>query len=324
MKNRLPNFLLLATALLGCEQGKQPSAVIYSPDRVEQAVPFAPGVISTAEQSEFDLMFSEDGLTAWFSRRAPGEKQKIYETHFAGGQWSEAVVCPFSTDRDEAPSITPDGKYFFFGSERPIPGQPNKGNFDTNIWMMSKEGSGWSTPVPLPYPINDVQAEGEQWPSSNNSFLSAVSNGKFYYSTMVRGDSAIRLYEVEFRNNQFTAPVEIKGLFEEEKYWVYSPVVSPDGNYLVFNSFGAPGGTGGEDLFVSEKTKTGWSRARPMGAMVNTTDEEGGPRFSRDGKYFFFTRAANLGNYEYGEWDILYLETEFLQLDSLFLSGGGS
>jgi hypothetical protein len=51
---------------------------------------------------------------------------------------------------------------------------------------------------------------------------------------------------------------------------------------------------------------------------INSKDEESGPVFSRDGKYFFFTRAANLGNYEYGEWSIYFMETKALNLPSLF------
>ena len=98
---------------------------------------------------------------------------------------------------------------------------------------------------------------------------------------------------------------------------MYSPVVSPDGNYLVFNSYGAPGGLGGEDLFVCKRTKTGWSKAKPIGRKINTKNEESAPRFSRDGKYFFFTRAENLGNFEFGEWDIFYIETASLNLEGL-------
>lgn len=263
-------------------------------------------------------MFSPDGLKAYFSRRAPQEKQKIYETAWVDGTWSTPTVCVFSTDRDEAPSITPDGKLFFFGSERPVPNKPNKGNFDMNIWMMKKGEDEWSEPEPLPFPINDVQVEGEQWPSSNNNFLFPIDNETFYYSTMVRGTTTIQLFRTEYKNGAFTTPVEITGLFEDAKYWIYSPVVSPDGQYLVFNSYGAPGGTGGEDIFVAQKTANGWSRARPIGVKINSTDEESGPRFSRDGKYFFFTRAKNLGNYEYGEWGIFYIETEFLELEKLF------
>jgi Tol biopolymer transport system component len=296
----------------------QTNTVNYAAEKVTEPVPFAEGVISTKENSEFEIMFSPNGLKAYFSRRAPDEKQKIYETDFVDGHWNEPTVCDFSIDRDEAPSITPDGQLFFFGSERPIPGKPNKGNFDMNIWMMKKQNEGWSEPSPLPFPINDVQVEGEEWPSSNSNFFFALDDETFYYSTMVRGTQSIKLYETKYRNGEFSTPVEISGFFDDDKYWVYSPVVSPDGKYLIFNSYGAPGGSGGEDLFVSMRTENGWSKARSIGTTVNSEDEESGPRFSRDGKYFFFTRAKNLGNYEYGEWDIFYIETRYLRLSSLF------
>lgn len=312
-------ILLCFGLLISCSpKEKEIPSMKYTENTIDQAVPFAPGIISTEVNSEFEIMFSPDGKTAYYSRRAPGEKQKIYESNFVEGEWTPSKLCDFSTDRDEAPSITPDGNLFFFGSERPIPGKPNKGNFDMNIWMMKKQDDKWSVPEALPFPINDVQQEGEEWPSSNNNFLSALDNETFYYTTMERGSKAIKLYETKLVDGSFSAPIEIKGLFEDEKYWVYSAVVSPDGNYLVFNSYGAPGGAGGEDIFVAKRSSDGWSKAQAIGAKVNSMAEESAPRFSRDGKYFFFTRAENLGNYEYGEWSIFYLETAYLELDRLF------
>ncbi len=309
---------LFALILLGCQSQEQSNSVEYTKDRVTDAIPFAKGIISTDENSEFEIMFSPNGLKAYFSRRAPGEKQKIYETEFVNGSWREPIVCEFSIDRDEAPSITPNGKLFFFGSERPIPGKPNKGNYDMNIWMMEKVNEGWGPPKPLPFPINDVQVEGEEWPSSNNNFFFPLDDETFYYTSMVRGTKSVKLFETKYKDRAFTDPIEIIGIFEDDKYWIYSAVVSPDEKYLVFNSYGAPGGTGGEDIFVSKRTANGWSLAKPIGMKVNSKDEESGPRFSRDGKYFFFTRAENLGNYEYGEWGIYFIETEYLALDKLF------
>lgn len=156
-----------------------------------------------------------------------------------------------------------------------------------NVWMMEREGDGWSEPTPLPEPINSVQEEGEQWPSSNNNFVFTNDNRTFYFTTMMRGSESIKLYTTQFDGTTFTDPEEVSDIFEDEKYWVYSAVISPDGNYLVFNSYGIPNSGGGEDLFVSKKTESGWSRAQPMGALINTADEESSPRFSRDGKYFF-------------------------------------
>lgn len=308
----------MAIALSGCKSTSRQTTVWYSREKVVVAAPFAPGIISTKENSEFDLTFSPDGLKAYFSRRAPEQKQKIYETSFRNGQWSEPVLCTFSTGRDEAPSLTPNGQKFFFGSERPIPGKPNLGNFDMNIWMMDNTPSGWSEPVPLPFPINEVQIAGEEWPSSNNSFLFAADNETFLFTTMKRGEKAISLYQTTWTDGTFSEPVEIRGLFDDERLWVYSAVISPDGKYLLFNSFGAPGGSGGEDIFVSKRTGSGWSRAKPIGQMVNSKNEDAGPRFSRDGKYFFFSRSENLGNDTYGEWDIFYIETQYLNLEKLF------
>lgn len=316
MKSKV--LITIVVLSLGCSEKRSTSSTDYSTEVISEARPFAAGIISTEANSEFQIMFTPDGQKAYFSRRAPEEKQKLFETNFENGVWTEPVICSFSTDRDETPSISNDGEYFFFGSDRPIPDKPNKGNFDMNIWMMKKTEFGWGVPQPLPFPINDVQVEGEEWPSSNNNFLSQIGGDKYYFTTMVRGTNAMKLFETKFSNGEFSQPTEIKGLFDDEKYWVYSPVVSADGNYLVFNSFGAPGGFGGEDIFVAKRTPNGWSKAVSIGVKVNSKDEESGPRFSRDGKYFFFNRAKDLGNYEYGEWDIFYIETEFLQLEDLF------
>jgi hypothetical protein len=311
-------FVLFIFLAFACDNVQKESSVQYATETISEAMPFAKGIISTEENSEFEIAFSPDGLKAYFTRRAPDEKQKIYETEFNDGKWTTPKISKFSTDRDETPSITPDGELFFFGSERPIPNKPNKGNFDMNIWMMKSTVDGWGEAGPLPYPINDVQIEGEEWPSSNNNFFSPLNNETFYYSTMLRGSNSIQLFEVSYKDDEFSEPIKIDGLFDDSKYWIYSPVVSPDGNYLLFNSYGVPGGRGGEDLYVSKRIQDGWSKAKPVGDIINSKDEEGGARFSRDGKYFFFTKGKNLEDSDSGDWDIYYIETEYLGLDQLF------
>lgn len=310
-------IFLTTLVFMGCNEGLQVPEVNYYNHEIATPIPFAEGIISTYENSEFDLTFSVDGLKVYFSRRKPNEKQKIYESEFKDGTWSTPKITSFSTDRDETSFITPDGKFFFFGSERPIPNKPNKGNFDMNVWMMSKTKTGWSEPKPLPEPINDVQIENEQWPSSNNNFLFSNDGKTFYFTTMMRGSKSIKLYETNFDGINFSQPKAIEGLFDDEKYVVYSAVISPDGKFLIFNSYGVPDGAGGEDIFVSKQTENGWSKAKSIGQLVNTKHEESSPRFSRDGKYFFFSRAQNLGNDEYGEWDIFVVETKFLKLDEI-------
>lgn len=310
--------LIAMIGILNAYGQQQPASIAYSKEEVSVSTPFAAGVISTKENSEFELTFSVDGRKVYFSRRAPEGKQMIFETTFENGQWTPPTRADFSTDRDETPYITPNGKYLFFGSERPIPDQPNLGNFDMNVWVMERTATGWSDPKPLPAPINAVQRAQEEWPSSNNNFLFTNDNKEFYFTTMRRGTTGIKLYRSTFDGETFSEPIAIEGLFEDEKAWVYSAIISPDGNYLVFNSYEAPGGEGGEDIFVAQKVRNGWSRARSIGKLVNTQNEESSPRFSRDGKYFFFSRAEKLGNSEYGEWSIFFIETKFLQLAAQF------
>ncbi len=317
---KIPKLLYLSLLIgcLSCSNSPKIPEFRYTQEEISSPIPFAEGVISTPDNSEFELAFSADGRKVYFSRRAPQGKQMIYESDFLDGAWSTPQLAPFSTSRDETPFIAPNGNFLFFGSERPIPGKPNKGNFDMNIWMMERTDNGWSEAKPLPEPINDVQVEGEEWPSSNSNFIFSNDNKTFYFTTMMRGTAAIKLYETNFDGKDWSEPRPIDGFFEDEQYWVYSAVVSPDGKYLVFNSFGAPGGQGGEDIFVAQKTAQGWSKAQSIGSLVNTTDEESSPRFSRDGKYFFFSRAENFGHYEYGEWSIYFVETKFLHLEELF------
>ena len=236
----------------------------------------------------------------------------------AGGQWAAPRVAPFSTDRDETPFVSPDGQTLFFGSGRPLPGRPSQGSFDMNIWQVPKTANGWGAPVPLPEPINQVQVAGEKWPSSNANFLFTLDGKAYYFTTMVRGTTAIEVYATTRANGAFSPPEKITGLFADPKYWKYSAVLSPDGRYLLFNSYGAPGGAGGEDIYLSRRTPTGWTPARGLGALVNTPAEESSPRFSPDGRYFFFGREIKTDPKKDGIWDIYYLETDALRFGKLF------
>ncbi len=313
---------LISVAALGAvactaEREPGPAGVRYADGPVTEATPFFPGVINS-EHNEFDLALTPDGKGLYFTRRVEGEPQKILYSEFDGASWSAPVLAPFSTDRDETPAVSPDGRYLHFGSQREIPGRPNLGGFDMNVWRVERTEDGWSAPEPLPEPINLVQKEGENWPVAGNNLFSTVDGVTYYFTTMYPGAGAIELYATDFDGNTYSEPQRIDGLFEEEGVWIYSAFLSPDGKYLFFNSYDAPGGTGGEDIFVARKTPAGWSKAVNLGPMVNSTGEESSPRFSPDGRYFFFTHADRFGEDDYSDWDIFVIETRYLGLETLW------
>ena len=305
-----------STLLSSCSES-EPEAVRYSDGPVTVATRFFPGSI-TSEHNEFDLALMPDGRRIYFTRRIEGEVQKILYSDFDGTDWSDPVLAPFSTDRDETPAVSPDGRFMHFGSQREIPGRPNLGGFDMNVWRMEWTADGWSDPVPLPAPLNLVQAEGENWPVAQNNLMSTIDGETYIFGTMNPGAPGIQAYTTTFDGSEYSEPEVIEGLFEDPSTWIYSPILSPDGQYLFFNTYEAPGGTGGEDIYVSRHTDSGWSQAVNLGPVVNSEGEEGSARFSPDGHYFFFVHADNLGDDEYSSWDIHYIETRYLQLESLF------
>lgn len=318
MKVKIPLFFLLIT-VGACKTNKTTNdPVRYSVKTISTPEKFAESIISTEEASEFDIAFTPDGKTAFFTRRIGNDKQKLWQTTFDKGIWSNPVQLPFSTDRDETPFFSPDAKTLYFGSARPIEGRPSKGNFDMNIWQVEWSDNKWGNPKPLNQNINAVQVEKEEWPSSNENFIFSLDNVNFIYTTMLRGDKVIQVYKTTRKGEEFSQPEKITGLFKNEKSWKYSAVISPDGQYLLFNSYEADDGVGGEDIFISKKTSNGWTKAKSIGNLVNTKAEESSPRFSPDGNYFFFGREFRQNPDQDGIWNIFYIETQYLNFENLF------
>jgi Tol biopolymer transport system component len=299
--------------MYSCEE----ATVRYTTETLKEPTIFAKGIISS-EDNEFNLDFTPDGKTVYFTRRKEGEPQKILFSNFKDNSWTTPEIASFSVARDEMPSITPDGQYLYFASTRSIPNRESKGNFDMNIWVSKRENDAWSVAKPVDSIISKVQIEGEKWPSSNESSLYTQDRKTFYYATKMRGSKGIGIYTTELKNDTFSEPKKIEGLFDNETYWTSSPALSPDGNYLLYNAYDTNIGFGGEDIYVSKKTANGWSKAKVLPKLINSKGEEANPRFSRDGHYFFFVKSETTDSEEDGIWSIYYMETEYLKLDSLF------
>ena len=135
---------------------------------------------------------------------------------------------------------------------------------------------------------------------------------------MLKGTKTIEIYNTQLIDNKFSEPVKVNGLFENDDYWKSSPIISTDGNYLIFNAYNTPLGQGGEDIYVSKKTNSVWTKAKNIGELINTKAEEASPRFSIDGKYFFFAREFKENPNKDGIWSIYFIETKYLNLENLF------
>lgn len=90
--------------------------------------------------------------------------------------------------------------------------------------------------------------------------------------------------------------------FNSDDYSVAHPALSPDGNRLFFAS-DMPGGSGGKDLYVSEKVNGQWTLPINLGPFINTEGDEVFP-FYQGGRLYF----ASEGHFGLGGMDIFYVE----------------
>ena len=70
----------------------------------------------------------------------------------------------------------------------------------------------------------------------------------------------------------------------------FSPIMSPDGNYLFFTS-DREGGLGGQDIWVSEKVDGEWSKPKNLGSPINSSMNQGADTFvlGSDKQFMYLT-----------------------------------
>jgi Tol biopolymer transport system component len=247
---------------------------------------FAPGIISTGDY-EVCPNISPDGRTFYFVKSTPDMNfWTIVFSQFENGKWSGPQVAPFSgqySDADEF--ITADGKRMFFISRRPVDASisPNAaGRLD--IWVMDKIATGWSEPKNLGAPVNSEG--GEYFPTLTN-------DGTLYFGSGRKGGKGgIDLYRSRFINGKYQEPENL-GDAINTNFDEYEPFIAPDESFLIFMAGNRPDGLGGFDLYVSYNRNGQWTKAKNLGAPINSPVDDLSPRISPDGKYFFWASARS-------------------------------
>lgn len=244
---------------------------------------FAPGQISTGD-FESHPAFTPDGKTLYFLKDAPNFSYwTIVVSHLRGGNWSAPQLAPWSGQyRDADPFITADGQRFYFISDRPFDGKPRG---DLDIWMMERRGDGWGEPQHLDAPVN---SEGNEW------FPTIAADGTIYFgSDRPGGLGRTDLYRCRLAGGKYQ-PAENLGDAVNSPADEFEPLIAPDQSFLVFMASGRPDGKGSGDLYVSELADGKWQPARNLGEPINSRALEISPKFSPDGRLFYFTSSRGV------------------------------
>lgn len=250
---------------------------------------FAPGVISTGDYDSHPA-FTPDGRTVYFLKITPDFNfWTIVVSHLVGERWSEPEVAPFSGQyADGDPFITADGKQLFFVSRRPRPNEnPDDKPHDLDIWVMDKLADGsWGAPVNPGAPVNSDASE---------YYPLAAANGALYFGSRRKGGKGgADIYRSRLAPGKYQEPENLGDAINTE-FDEFEPYIAPDESFLIFMAGGGrPDSLGGYDLYVSYNRDGKWAKAQNLGAPFNSTADEFSPKFSPDGKYFFWSSARSV------------------------------
>jgi Tol biopolymer transport system component len=241
---------------------------------------FADGFISTPI-NERDFAISPDEKEIYFTIASPRSDFQtiVFCKKLKSGEWTKPEVVSFAgMYSDLEPTFSVDGKTLYFASNRPVRGTEPK---DFDIWKVTREINGWSTPVNLGAPINT--AEDEFYPS-----ITKTGNLFFTASYQGRGIGREDIYCAEWKENKYQTPQPLDSAVNS-KVDEFNAFVSPDEDYILFTCFGRRDDAGGGDLYISVKSSTGkWQPAKCL-IELNSKYLEYCPYVSPDGKKLFIT-----------------------------------
>lgn len=263
------------------------------------AAVFLDGVISTLGEPQMNAAVTEDGKEFYFCARHNGN-WAIFSTQEKAGRWTAPEPLPFTsefTDRDF--TMSPDGNRIYFGSDRPRrKGGPKLERLDIFYTERTPDGT-WSEPQNAGPVVNTD--EGENYPSV------ALNGNLYFFSCREEGIGGCDLYVAKSVDGHYQTPVILdEAINSEQNDW--DAYVAPDESYIIFSSQERADTLGGQDLYISYHEEDGsWTRAKNMGARVNSESGEICPIVTLDGKYLFFTSRRR------GKADIYWMTTDIIE-----------
>jgi hypothetical protein len=256
---------------------------------------FAPGFIST-EERELNSVFTPDGKEFYFTRPTPEGIYSIWLTQEGKKGWTKPELATFNskyTDVDMC--VSPDGQRLFWGSTRPVNGEPLE---ECKIWYVVRQKDGWSEPKFLEGPVN----------SAERALYPTLTKDETMYFQSLRPGSFGRadIYRSQLVDGVYQEPENLGPTINSENH-EGDVLIAPDESYIIVSTR-RPHGFGRSDLFISFKKESGsWAPLANMGELINSEGTEYCPMLSPDGKYLFYTSTRT------GKGDIYWVDAKIIE-----------
>jgi len=255
---------------------------------------FGAGTLSMPDSGESFGSLSPNGREFFYTLHPRDwSRHRIVMSRLVGTSWSKPELLPFSgTYNDREPKLSPDGRRLWFSSNRPVPGDtaPRR---DLDLWFVDRNSDGsWGAPRHVEAPVNT---------SAQEFCPVVVANGTLYFvstrpgaiGSMQRPINIWRARPIDAASGRYGAPENLGPAINLG--YETNVFVTPDERVMFASRDGAPGGLGGDDLFVSVKRGDAWTPMRHLDAPINSPQYEYGPSVSADGRWLFFTSMRRGG-----------------------------
>lgn len=281
-------FFCILFGALSEVQEALPEPFLYFNQTPPLLVPeiFAPGKISLSDRGEFASVFSADGTEIIFGI-SDGKKTEIRSAQLAGESWNEprTIVAHDRYSYMDA-FLSPNETQLYYISNQPLDGQGEPK--DPDLWFSNRTESGWGPPQNAGPVLNSDQGE---------YYVSFTTEGTLYFTS---NRAATKGQEFDFDihaahniDGKFQKPTRLADSVNSSGY-DGDVFVAPDESYLIFSS-DRPDGLGSGDLYVSFRTVDGgWTKAKNMGAIINTDSQDYCPFVTRDGRYLFYSTKRDI------------------------------
>jgi len=205
---------------------------------------------------------------------------------FVSAQAQKVEISPvqFNTDADDFGSVlSQNGRFMYFTTA--ISGEKQK------VFTVERTSGGWSIPKELGGDVNDATQAGAVALTPDGQYMIFSA-----FEQSVQGLGRTDLFSARKIDGNWK---EIRNLSElNSSEFDAQPTLSSDGQTLLFVS-DRDGGTGGTDIYMSQRTKTGWTK--PVNVVqLNSPSEEMTPVIAADNKttYFASNRVGGSGGFD--------------------------
>ncbi|OAQ39594.1 hypothetical protein A5893_08350 [Pedobacter psychrophilus] len=237
-----------------------------------------PGV--NTKEEEYFAALTADESTLIFTRQI-NRNEDFYRSFKTDTGYTTAKYLSDNINtpnyNEGAQCISPDGQYLFFtGCNRP------DGFGRCDIYISQKEGTNWSKPLNLGFPINT-----KGWESQPS--LSADGHTLYFVSDRRGGLGSYDIWKSVLQADGKWGVPDNLGSTINTPFDEQSPFIHPDNKTLYFSSNGWPG-LGNKDIFISRLDTSGnWGKPLNLGYPINTYGEENGLTINASGTKAFFS-----------------------------------